>query len=131
MRLILFLLVGFVTSATLGCKGNKVDSSEKLRLALVDFRQFLESLESDGVKPPKKMAEFLPVEPMAPVASEYIKSGELVYAWGSGLSSSGNQIIAFEKGAETNGGWVLLQNGEVQNISSEQFGASAKAMTSK
>jgi hypothetical protein len=118
-----FSLLGFV-----GCSGTKsVQGDEALRQALQDFAQFLEALPSDGVKPPKKMAEFLPREPMAPIAAEYLQNGKLVYFWGAGLSPDGQKIIAYEKAAETSGGWVLLENGTVQQMTSEAFSAAPKA----
>lgn len=126
------LLTWMILSTSLlcfiGCSGAKsVQGDDALRQALLDFAQFLQALPSDGVKPPKKMAEFLPREPMAPIASEYLQNGKLVYIWGSGLSPDGQKIIAYEKAVETTGGWVLLENGTVEKMSSEAFSAAPKA----
>ncbi len=95
--------------------------------ALKDFSQFLGALPSDGVKPPKKLAEFLPLEPMAPMSAEFLKDGKLVYYWGSGLKTGGQSIVAYEKEADTAGGWVLLEDGTVKKLPSEQFSAAPKA----
>lgn len=131
MRLFVILLIGLLTTTTMGCGSNQGAVDEPLRIALEDFKQFLEILPSDGVKPPKKMAEFLPLEPMAPVASEYLQKGEIVYLWGNGLKTDGTQIIAYQQGCETSGGWVLFENGQVKKLTSEDFSAADKAQSSK
>ena len=122
------LLVVSVVFGAFGCGGtNSATVDDSMKPALQDFAQFLGALPSDGVKPPKKLAEFLPLEPMAPMSAEFIKNGKLVYYWGSGLKTGGQSIIAHEKDAETSGGWVLLEDGSVKKLTSEQFSAAPKA----
>jgi hypothetical protein len=126
MTLVFLLMTGTLTMA--GCGGvSSGPVDEPLRLALEDFAQFLKNLPSDGFKPPKKMAEFTPLEPMAPVASEYIQNGQLIYFWGADLVEGGQRIIAHQKGAEASGGWALLESGEVVMMTAEDFSAAAKA----
>lgn len=128
LRIVASLILACQLVLASGCgggSGGPVD--EPLRLAMEDFGQFLKSIEGDGVKPPRKMQDFIPLEPMAPIAAEYLQNGELVYFWGVGLNESGERIIAHQKGAETNGGWVLLENGKVQSLSAEDFSAASKA----
>lgn len=111
-----------------GCSGGsekKFDDS--MKPALLDFAQFLEAIPGDGIKPPKKMSEFIPLEPMAPVAAEHLQSGKLVYIWGAGLVKGGSKVIAYEKAVESAGGWVLLEDGTVKEMTSEQFAAAPKA----
>jgi hypothetical protein len=73
------------------------------------------------------MSEFIPMEPMAPVASEHLQNGNLVYIWGADLVSGGRKIIAYDKAVETSGGWVLLEDGTVQEMTSEAFASAPKA----
>jgi len=125
--LLTFLVVG-LSFATAGCGGvSSGPVDEPLRLALEDFAQFLQNLPSDGVKPPKKLAEFTPLEPMAPVAAEYIQNGQLVYIWGADLADGGERIIAHQKGIEASGGWVLLESSKVLMMTAEEFAAAPKA----
>lgn len=69
----------------------------------------------------------MPLEPMAPVAAEYLINGELVYFWGSGLADGGERIIAHQKTMDTDGCWVLLENGKVVKLSAEKFASAPKA----
>lgn len=111
-----------------GCSSSSApNSDDTMKMALQDFAQFLEALPGDNIKPPKKLAEFIPLEPMAPVASEYLQNGKLVYFWGTGLNKSGNKIIAYEKDVETESGWVLLEDGTVQKMTSAVFSSAPKA----
>ncbi len=121
-------ILALMAISLVGCSGGgttKVDGS--LKLALQDFAQFLESIAGDGVKPPKKMSEFIPNEPMAPIASEYLQNGKLVYFWGAGLVKGGQRIIAYDKSVESSSGWVLLEDGTVKEMTSEAFAAAPKA----
>jgi hypothetical protein len=127
-RVLVGLFLSIVVVSTIGCgggSGGPVDGP--VRIALEDFSQFLQALPSDGLKPPKRMAEFMPLEPMAPVAGEYLHNGELVYFWGAGLVDGGESIIAHQKDAGASGGWVLLENGKVLYMSAEEFAAAPKA----
>jgi len=113
----------------LGCAGCASEAivDEPIRQGMEDFREFLKYLPTDGKKPPRKLSEFIPLEPIAPVAAEYVINGQLVYVWGSDLVEGGNRIVAYEKGVETNGGWVLIENGEVKKMTAEEFKSSSKA----
>jgi hypothetical protein len=122
------LLLVLVTCIQLGCGNpNAVSSDDAMKPILQDFGQFLVSTGYDGVKPPKKLQEFLPYEPMAPMAAEPLKDGRLVYYWGAGLKTGGSAIIAYEKDAESKGGWVLLEDNSVKKLTSEQFATASKA----
>lgn len=110
-----------------GCSRSTATVDTSLKPALLDFAQFLEAIPGDGIKPPKKLAEFLPREPMAPVAAEHLQSGRMVYVWGAGLVKDGQRIIAYDKEVETSRGWVLLENGTVQEMTSATFAAAPKA----
>lgn len=120
---VLFPLLGFV-----GCGGSKSGPVEEpLRLALEDFAQFLKNLPTDNLPPPKDIAAFMPLEPMAPVAAEYLVNGELVYFWGANLADGGDRVIAHQKDIAANGGWVLLENGKVVRMTPETFEQAPKA----
>jgi hypothetical protein len=118
-----------VSLVVLGCGGSserKGTVDDPGKGAIEDFAQFLKNLPADGKKPPTKMAEFIPLEPMAPVAGEFLKNGSLVYFWGNGIGS-GSTIIAHEKKVPTEGGWVLLQDGTVKKMSADEFKTAPKA----
>lgn len=119
---------GCLALTAIGCGGTKSGPVEQpLRGALEDFHQFLKNLPTDNLQPPKDVASFMPLEPMAPVAAEYLINGELVYFWGSGLADGGERIIAHQKTMDTDGCWVLLENGKVVKLSAEKFASAPKA----
>ena len=60
-------------------------------------------------------------------AFDRVKSGEIVVFWGVGYSKSGNQILAYDKKAETEGGPVLLRDGTVKTMTAAEFKAAPKA----
>jgi len=93
---------------------------------LEDYANFLKQLKSDGTKVPENKNEFMPLEPMAPVSGPGIATGALVVVWGQTIGS-GRDIIAFEKSAESVGGYVLQQDGTVRKMTAEEFKAAPKA----
>jgi hypothetical protein len=124
----LFWMTVLAIGAQIGCGGSSSDSKkEPVQMELEDFAQFLKALPTDGVKPPKNMQEFMPREPMAPMAAEGLSKGELIYLWGADLRDGGESIIAYQKDAEANGGWVLLENGNVVRMTPEKFKSAPKA----
>lgn len=114
--------------AFVGCGGTKSGPVDQpMRIALEDFAQFLKNLPTDNLKPPKDIASFMPLEPMAPVAAEYLVSGELVYFWGADLAASGDRIIAHQKTLDADGCWVLRESGKVEKLTADQFAQAPKA----
>lgn len=97
------------------------------RDALDDLGQMLKSLGEERQKPPAKLADLEAVEPMIPLASPLIRSGDLIYIWGAEYSPGGKKLVAYEKKAETAGGWVLLQDGTVKEVSADEFNAATRA----
>jgi hypothetical protein len=119
----LLLVCGLV-----GCGGTKSGPVDQpMRVALEDFGQFLKNLPTDNLKPPKDIATFMPLEPMAPVAAEYLVSGELVYFWGADLVQGGDRIIAHQKTMDADGCWVLRESGKVEKLAADKFAQAPKA----
>ena len=95
--------------------------------ALEELGLMLKTLAEEGRKPPAKAADLDAVDPMIPTAGAKIRTGELVYAWGAGYAAGGTQVIAWEKGAAEQGGYVLLQDGTVKRLSAGEFQSAPKA----
>jgi hypothetical protein len=112
-----------------GCGGGERQrpGGEPGELALKDLAEFLKNLPADGKKPPTKMKEFEPLEPMAPVASEALRKDEIVYLWGVGYDSASASVAAYEKKTPSEGGYVLLQNGSVKKMTADGFKAAKMA----
>ena len=109
----------------LGCAGTKATPSTS-QGKLEEVREMLKTLQSDKAKPPAKAADLGAVEPYLPTSAADLRSGEIVYVWGAGLSG-GNAVIAYDKKAPTDGGWVLLQDGTVKQMSAAEFSSAPKA----
>ncbi|MEO2092212.1 MAG: hypothetical protein ABGY75_22375, partial [Gemmataceae bacterium] len=117
-----------VAAAAVGCGGSgELQTADQEKAALEDFAQFLKNLPAEGKKPPTRMGEFEPLEPMAPMASESLRNGKMVYLWGAGLADGSTAVVAYEKKAETDGGWALLQDGSVKQMTAAEFKAAPKA----
>jgi hypothetical protein len=96
---------------------------------LEEIGQMLKTVQVDGTRPPARVADLAAVEPMVPLAAQDLRSGDIVYFWGAGLSSGGNAsstVMAHEKKVPAEGGWVLMQDGTVKRMSADEF-RSAKA----
>ena len=97
------------------------------KAALQEVADMLRIVADEGKKPPAKVADLDAVDAYLPTAGGKIRNGELVYVWGAGRAPGGTLVIAYEKKAETEGGWVLLQDGTVKQMSAGEFQAAAKA----
>lgn len=112
-----------------GCsdKPRKMTLSEERKAELEELGHMLKTLAEEGRKPPTKLAELEPVEPMIPVASPAIRNGDIVYIWGVGYASGGANVVAYDKSVATEGGYVLLQDGTVKEMSANEFQSAPKA----
>ena len=111
-----------------GCGESKpVASTTPNKDALAEIGQMLKSLADEGRKPPTKLAELEPVEPMLPMAATMLRDGTLVYLWGAAYAADGDKVAAYEKKVPTEGGLVLLQSGKVKEMSAGEFASAPKA----
>jgi hypothetical protein len=94
--------------------------------ALQDLKQLLETAKSTGQKPPAGRRAVANFDATNPAAANGLLRGLVVYVWGAGLTG-GQAVIAYESEADTKGGWVLLQDGTIQQMTAEQFKAAPKA----
>jgi hypothetical protein len=117
--------VGITTGCSRSSSNLAVDAGGKA--ALEDLAQLLKSLADEGRKPPTKLADLDSVEPMIPVAAPAIRSGDIVYVWGAGYAAKGLQVVAYEKKAATDGGYVLLQDGTTKTMTAAEFQSAPKA----
>src|SRR5947209_3231636 len=119
------LAVGLAVVALTGCgRGSgTAPAGPDYRAVLTELGEALKTTAADRNKPPARLAEFERIEPMAPTASPFVRSGEVVYLWGAGYVPGGTKVVAFEKKAEAEGGWVLLQDGSVKQMTADELKA--------
>lgn len=63
-------------------------------------------------------------------ADHSINSGQIEYIWGTKLADgpeAASTVIAFQKTAETDAGWVLFQDGSMRRLTAAEFAAAPKA----
>src|SRR5207248_2157202 len=112
----------------LGCGESKpVISQTPNKDALAEIGQMLKSLAEEGRKPPARLGELEPVEPMLPTAAAMLRDGTLVYIWGAVYATESDRVAAYEKNVPTEGGWVLLQNEDIKHMTADEFRAAPKA----
>jgi hypothetical protein len=120
-------VVALGCSLTCGCGDSKpAVSTTPNKDALAEIGQMMKSLADEGKKPPAKMTELEPVEPMLPMAGPLLRDGTLVYLWGTPYAANGDKVAAYEKKVPNEGGWVLLQNGTVKEMTAAEFAAAPK-----
>jgi hypothetical protein len=118
------IVVGLAAGCT---ESSQVKSTDDQKAALAELGDMLKSLAEERQKPPSKLAELEPVEPRIPVAGPAIRSGNIVYIWGAAYAAGSNQVVAYEKKAPTEGGYVLLQDATVKEMTSAEFSSAPKA----
>src|SRR5262245_61535467 len=128
LALTLGLLLG---AAAGGCSGSgKTVYVPTEKDKLQEIAQMLRTVEADKTRPPARLADLGAVEPMLPLSAQDLRSGAIVYVWGARLSSGGDAssaVLAYEKKAPAEGGWVLMQDGTVKKMTAAEFGAAPKA----
>ena len=82
---------------------------------------------------PKKAADFSKYEAGYPLGYAAVQSGEVVVVWGAKIAGEGEtgsapaNVVAYEKKVPAEGGLVLLQNGQVKQMTAAEFAAAPKA----
>lgn len=104
-------------------KGSGTPSGKE---GLADLGELLKEFGEQKKRPPAKTADIEPVEPLHQAAYVGLVRGDIVYVWGAPLSG-GSDVIAYEKQAESAGGWVLLQDGTVKEMTADEFRAAPRA----
>ena len=116
-----------------GCSRQESESASQERFnkdMLLEFAELLKAHVRDHKKPPSKAADVASYEPIYPTAHVGIVKKDIVYPWGVGLTSggdAGSTVLAYQKDVETKGGWALMQDGTVKELTAEQFKAAPKA----
>ena len=71
------------------------------------------------------------LESLYPHGYQAVKSGEVVVLWGASMAGEegggSEKVVAYEKKVPTDGGHVLLENGQVKSMTSVEFAAAPKA----
>jgi hypothetical protein len=84
--------------------------------ALKELGEVYKYIATQRGRYPGKPADLDEYSGALPAAHTLVNAGSIVVIWGKGYSANSKQVLAYEKDAKTNGGLVLLQNGEVRQM---------------
>ena len=94
---------------------------------LKELGELYRYLDYSKLRPPSKADDLNDYWDSIQHAFDPVKNGEIVVYWGVGFSKDSEQVLAYDKKAETDGGPVLLRNGTVKKMTSAEFKAAPKA----
>jgi hypothetical protein len=114
-----------------GCSKQPVGEAAASPTLLQEVNDMLHQAGASG-RPPAKAADLGRFQAMYPRGYEAVKSGDVVVVWGTPIKGEGEvgkdeQLLAYEKNAPTEGGFVLLSAGTVKKVSASEFNALPKA----
>jgi|SRR5439155_18990870 len=115
-----------------GCSSSRNPGADEppVAAALRDLNDLLRT--TAGGHSPTKLSDLDRHKSMFSRAYEAVKSGEVVVLWGAAQKGEGETgkneaVVAYEKDAPTNGGYVLLSAGSVKKMTASEFAAAPKA----
>jgi hypothetical protein len=125
------LVVVLVAFSPIGCGGSgKTTFDVTGKHKMEEIGQMLKTVNASGTNPPARLDDLERVEPMVPLSATDLRSGDVVYIWGASLSTGGDTartLLAYEKKGPAEGGWALMQDGAVKQMTPQEFEACSKA----
>ncbi len=113
-----------------GGKASLADRIERDRQgSLGELGQMLRIRKADANKPPAKVTDLAKYEPGFPGGFQKVWRGEIVLMLGASVEDGASEtILAFEKRAPEDGGYVLMQDGTtIEKLTADEFRAATKA----
>ncbi len=116
-----------------GCSGPAGDSQDGPSRSdeLNDVAGMMRDFGATFNRGPSKPADLLQYENAYPFGARALRSGDVVVVWGATMAGEGGGgrevVVAYEKKAPAEGGYVLLENGAVKQMTAEAFTAAPKA----
>jgi hypothetical protein len=122
-------LVGIIVLilVDVGCKDATPSTEVRIKPMIVDLKELLQEFEEKHKRAPKNLSELDAMEPSHPGSCRGLMLNLLVYAWGVPLTPGSSAILAFDATAPEKGGWVLLQDGTVKEMSASEFQSAPRA----
>jgi hypothetical protein len=120
---------GLVGCGSRGGGGGDIQAVADPDAGLKDLKAFLEQAKASGQATTREAAGPT-ISAVHMAADYYLGSGQIVYIWGTKLADgpeAAGRIVAYQKTAATDGGWVLFQDGALKQVSAAEFAAAPKA----
>jgi hypothetical protein len=123
---------GLLLMVAAGCSSNKPAAGDGVTPIddLAEVAGLLKDYTGEFNRGPARLENMAKNQPLYPRGYQAIKSGKVVVIWGVKVpptGGSGTGVVAYEKKAETEGGSVLLENGEIKTMTAAEFQAAPKA----
>jgi hypothetical protein len=115
-----------------GCSSRSAEQAAPEYGLLQEVNELLHASAGALGRPPAKLADLSKHKAIFPRAYEAVQSGAVVVLWAAPLKGEGDAgkdeaVVAYEKAAPTDGGYVLLSAGTVKKMSAAEFTAAPKA----
>jgi hypothetical protein len=132
------LCLGLLAAGCGGPANQPLTKEGEGALALNDVGELYRVYTVQNKKPPAKLADFVPMEPMSPMGVRAIESGDVIVRFGATMTateegparSSSDEVLAFEKTVPDAGGQVLMLDRTVRTMTPDEFKAAKLAGTS-
>jgi hypothetical protein len=96
-------------------------------LELQEVRELYRMYANEKGRPPTRLSDLQAYEAGFPYGYQALQRGLCVVRWGMPLTGAPTAILAHEKDAAQKGGWVLLRDGTVQQMTAPEVQAALKA----
>jgi hypothetical protein len=123
-----FLCIGLLSA---GCGSREPDASQPIQgdEVLGEVAALVRRHQEEHKRPPATPADLDPYGSSLSHGYSALVSGQYVLIWNVGLSddpSAAAAVLAYHKDAPTQGGHVLMQNGEVKKMTADEFQAAIR-----
>lgn len=122
---------GAILCAVLGCGGSgaRDQSSGPTPQQTADsVAEMLKEYNATAKKAPTGVGDLADATAAHPLGHAAVMSREYLVVWRAPISASGGgAVLAYHKDAPTAGGYVVMQDGTVKQMSAEEFKSAPKA----
>lgn len=108
-----------------GCASKSAQSADDARpkLQLAEIHRMIKH-EANQKQPPSRMEDLRRFEPTFPFALHALRSGECVMVWTTVKAVAEDAVLAYAKTAPSQGGLVVLKNGNVKTMTAAELKSS-------
>lgn len=124
-KLLSLFVVGIILVSVGGCGRSSAAVSNDLKEIGIMYHQYLEKTAGN---PPAKVEDLQPFAADFAQGYQGLKDGKYVLIWNAKRpANAGGTVIGYEKDAPNKGGWVLMGDSSVKQMTSDEFKAAPKA----
>jgi hypothetical protein len=129
---VLIALLPLLGAGCSGAGGGGGSGQTAQEAVLYEVADMLRGATRPDGRGPAGLADLKGSQSIFPHGYQAVKSGDVVVLWaagvkGEGEAAKGGDIVAYEKDAPANGGYVVLTSGEVKKMSASEFQSAPKA----